>query len=699
MYPLPPQSLPQMLSVDKVIPVIQGIIADREAIRESVVSKVTPETATFGNVIQPWLDEENMNQGAETLIDMYRYAGPNKAIRDAAEEATRLMSESHAKLMRRHDLYLLVKAVADRDDSPNEECRKAVKDMLREYTNVGYGKLSSQQIERLLNARQTISQLCQEFNQNLREKTKGLWFTPDELDGVPVQEIEHRMPVGRNEVYIDLGNRADRLLVQRFAHSSATRKRLYLENEQKLWENVPLFKKVLVVRDENARLLGYKSHAEFKLQDRVAASPESVDEMLGAMRQKVLPLGKRAMEKLKTIKKTHLGSHLPPEEDEILPWDYFYYMRLLEEETQVDHEVVAEYFPLQNTVLKMLGLFASFLQLKFVPIPPEALTGSTWHEDVKGWSVWDERPEHKGEFIGYLFSDILYRDGKYKGNQNVNLQASYIKPDGSRVLPATILMCNFSPSAVTGCALLKHSEVVTLFHAFSELGHGIHDLLSRTLHTRYHAWRVPVEFGEALSTMLENWCWDKTTLHAMSCHYTTTGPEFPNQWKAQNPQASPPAERISDKLLDRLIGERNLNRALQILKQTADSIFDMTIHNPASHYELVQLDETELYNVLYEELTLRRNPEPSTWGPAHCHFGHLMSGYDAGYFAYLSAQVFAADFYETAFAANPSCQNTWDRYRRVILEAGGSRDESKIMEEFLGHLPTPNALVRSLGLQ
>lgn len=150
-------------------------------------------------------------------------------------------------------------------------------------------------------------------------------------------------------------------------------------------------------------------------------------------------------------------------------------------------------------------------------------------------------------------------------------------------------MCNFSPSAVTGCALLRHSEVVTLFHGMSptlsfatllprcggtwsdhiisELGHGIHDLLSRTSYTRYHAWRVPVEFGEALSTMLENWCWDKNMLIRMSCHYSRTGQQHLDRWRARHPQASEPAKHISEELVDRIIANRNLNRALQILKQ------------------------------------------------------------------------------------------------------------------------------------
>lgn len=403
---------------------MRRIIAGREALRDSMVYKVTPEAATFACVIQPWLEEEDASQGIEAVIDMYRYAGPDQESRDAAEEATRLMSECAARLALRHDLFRLVKAVADKDDCPDEESRKAVRDILREFTNVGHGRLSPDQIEDLLGSRKEIDRLCQDFNRNLRESKEGAWFTPGELEGVPTGETQRLTEKSRNQVFINFGKRADRLLVLRHAHIPATRKKLYLGNEQKLPENVALFKKVVLLRDQNARLLGFKSHAEFRLQHRIATSTEWVDDMLDRMGKQLLPIGRGVMDELKALKRKHLLVTCPQSgNDEIFPWDFHYYMRLLEEEGRVDQDLVAEYFPLRNTVLRMLGIFGSLLQLRFVPLPPGELSGRTWHEDVEAWSVWDSRDGHTGEFIGYLFSDILCRDGKYKGNQNVNLQA------------------------------------------------------------------------------------------------------------------------------------------------------------------------------------------------------------------------------------------------------------------------------------
>lgn len=415
-----PNPLPSLLTAAEMVQAAQRVVADRTAVRDSCAREVTPETATFANVIQPWLEEEDLNQGIEAVIEMFRYAGSTKEIRDAAEEATSLLSKSFDQFALRRDLFVLVKAVSEKDDMPNEECKTAVQDILQQFSNVGHGKLRPDEMEMLLDARNEISQLCQEFNRNLRETSESLEFSPEELDGIPKHEIERfqRAETGDN-IIIDLGKGADRLLILRHAHNAIVRKKLYIKNEQKLHENTTLFKKVVVLRDQNARLLGFRSHAEFKLQDRIATSLQSVQEMLQSLRKQVLPLGQKLIQQMKSIKRDHLAANHPLEDEEILPWDFAYYLRLLEESKKVDQEAISEFFPLQHTVQKMLGLFASFLQLRFQRLSGEELDGKLWHEDVEAWSVWDD----KGEFVGYLYSDILYRDGKYKGNQNVNLQA------------------------------------------------------------------------------------------------------------------------------------------------------------------------------------------------------------------------------------------------------------------------------------
>jgi metallopeptidase MepB len=113
-----------------------------------------------------------------------------------------------------------------------------------------------------------------------------------------------------------------------------------------------------------------------------------------------------------------------PDDDKsaIFPWDYWYYAQVAEQRLHVDPEQIAEYFPLQHVITVMLEMFSEFLQLRFCPISQGQLESSTWHEDIRAYVVWDDREASKGQFIGYLYMDLLSRDNKYKGNQNVNLQ-------------------------------------------------------------------------------------------------------------------------------------------------------------------------------------------------------------------------------------------------------------------------------------
>jgi metallopeptidase MepB len=315
-----------------------------------------------------------------------------------------------------------------------------------------------------------------------------------------------------------------------------------------------------VLRDENARLLGYASHAAFRLETRVVKTTNWVDNFLDEFEQALLPQGRREMQLL--LERRNLDH--PDSGDSMPPWDYDYYNRLVLEDFDFKHNQIAEYFPLQNTVSAMLEVFASCLQLRFTLLGPEVLVGSTWHEDVQVWSVWDEREASKGDFVGYLYTDLLWRPNKHPGSQNVNLQCGYLRRDGTRVYPATVLMCSFPRPTAAGCALLKHSEMTSLFH---ELGHGMHDLVSRTSLVRFHGHRMPPDFFEVPSVMLENWCWMKEELRQMSCHFTKVSPEFLVEWRHENHGRDSPPEKIPDELLDPLVRSRAVNRALWFLRQ------------------------------------------------------------------------------------------------------------------------------------
>ncbi|KAF4879957.1 Saccharolysin [Colletotrichum siamense] len=645
----PPQPLQPMLSADEIVPLIKRFIAEQSSIRDTLVKTISPSEACYQNVIAPIQAVDDAIQGEAGVYAMLRYSGPNELTRQAVQEAQELWSAAGGENLKRKDVYELVQAVKDKNEDLGYEERKILEDMWSQFRRAGHGALDEEQIKMYLSRRERIEELKRDFQNNLSGKGTGLWFVKDELEGVSAQEMA-RWKEEDGKMFVPL-ERGDNEAVQRYANNPETRKRMFAAYDVRLGENVPLYKEMIILRDENARMLGYKNHADFRIRERTAPSTEWVDEFLKKLIKDLLPKGRGEIERLEAKKR----SHLAVEEAEILPWDYQYYTRLLEEEANVEHELISEYFPLQHTLSSMLGLFNQFLGLEFVPVPEEDLVGKLWAENIEVWSVWEGRGERKDEFVGYLYADVIWREGKYRGNCNVNLQCSYIKGD--------------------------------------ELGHALHDLICRTKYTRFHGTRVKPDFGEAPSTMLENWCWMPDELVKMSRHYTRVDPTYAAKWKEDHDDAELPAEKIDEKLVERLVESRSLNRALWFLRQILFAKFDLDVNNKKSTDAVRELDEVKLYNDLKETLTLTKSPEKNSVG--YVQSNHLITLYDAGYF---SAHAFAADFFESNFAKDPRDPEAWDRYRHGILEYGASKQEMEFMTEFLGREPGPGALLRSLGL-
>lgn len=328
----------------------------------------------------------------------------------------------------------------------------------------------------------------------------------------------------------------------------------------------------------------------------MAKNTKTVNDFLGDLRTRLSPGGKDEIARLLALKKKDEEARGLSFDGSYYFWDNRFYDRLMiEQDYSIDENKISEYFPLQSTVTGMLKIFEELLGFVFVELGPEerakvSPTGKAediaWHEDVILFSVWDDASEGDG-FVGYLYLDLHPRKGKYGHAANFNLEPGFIQKDGSRHYPATALVCNFSKPSATKPSLLKHDEVVTLFH---ELGHGIHDLAGRTRFARFHGTSTVRDFVEAPSQMLENWCWTPSVLKALSNQYET-------------------GEKIPDDLIEKLIATKHVNGALFNLRQLHFGIFDMTIHAPASHEALQAMNLPALYNELRADICGIKGPE------------------------------------------------------------------------------------------
>ena len=298
----------------------------------------------------------------------------------------------------------------------------------------------------------------------------------------------------------------------------------------------------------------------------MAKSPETVVKFLEDLRDRAFKRRSNDIAELLSVKKAELVSSGLPVEKELYKWDIPYYTRMLKEtKYSVDQQKIAEYFPLHPTVAAMLKLFGRLFGFVFIELqddkdrarisPTGKASDLTWHEDVILYGVWNDEQEG-GEFAGYIYLDMHPRPGKYGNAQCYPIQLGFSRPDGQRHYPSTALLTNFTKPTKDKPSLLKHNEVVLLFH---ELGHGMHDLSGRCQYSRFHGAETVGDFNEAPSQMLENWCWDPASLKFLSSHFET-------------------GDALPDVMIEALVRTKHVQPALELLGRLHMCLFDMAVH-------------------------------------------------------------------------------------------------------------------------
>ncbi|KAF3139244.1 hypothetical protein TWF703_004184 [Orbilia oligospora] len=670
----------------------ESLIHDTKALIEKsrntldrLARDITPETATFENVIAPLAADENDMGLSSHILGFYQYVSSDPKIREASSEADKLLSEYSIEAGMREDIFKLVNSVAKSPPSNlTPEGRRLVEKLNTDYIRMGL-ELEGPKRDRFKEIKKELSVLSIDFSKTLNEENGGNWFTEQQLEGVPTDVINILKTDEKDGVkkYFLTYKYPDLFPTLKFDVNADVREQVFIGNENKCPDNLPRFDKTIRLRHEKAQLLGYENHAQYVLKEKMAKSPEKVNSFLGDLKSKLTEGGRAEVQKLKLLKKTDVEARGLSFDDKYYLWDHRFYDRLVrEQEFNIDENKIAEYFPLQKCVDGMLAIFERLFGLKFVQVAEDgAQVGSGergWHEDCKVYLVHDEE-SLGGEFVGYLYLDLHPREGKYGHAANFNLIPGFLREPGnstSRNYPSTALVCNFSKPTPSKPSLLKHDEVVTLFH---ELGHGIHDLVSRTIYSRFHGTNTVGDFVEAPSQMLENWCWEPEQLKELSSHYET-------------------GEPLPDDLITALIKSKHVNDGLFNLRQLHFGIFDMRVHELSLPQD-ENIDSSATYNNLRSEIAGLDGPADPKFGQGQTTFGHLMGGYDAGYYGYLWSLVFASDMYFTGFKKDPMDPKNGRRYRHEVLEKGGSRDEMESLKAFLGREPSSEAFFKELGIK
>lgn len=685
---IPPQPAPNWkITADEIITIALNVIDKSRSIDDSIASVKNPN---FGNVILPFIENENIEKGQINQLSFYQHISNNKDIRDASSKADEMFQSFGIEQGLREDVYLQFKSIYENLNNLkniDDEDKRLIKKINIQYKRNGLD-LKLEDREKIKNLRKQLSLLTVKFSKNLGEENGFLEFTKDELDGVPKDIIEQFETftiiddkTGKETKKYKMNFKYPSLFpVLTHAKLQETRKKAFIADQNKVPENENLLLEAIKIRASIAHLLGYETHSDFILEERMAKNYDSVYKFLKDLETKLKPQGIKERFKMLELKKQDLknqGKEITKDDEIYYVWDHRYYHNmLLENDYQLDDQKISEYFPMSSTIKKMLGIFEKLFNLKFLEVLDDEK--SVWHKDVQQFAVWkqlESSEKEKVEFVGWLYFDLHPREGKYNHAANFGIIPGYTSSNGTRVYPVTALVCNFSKPTATKPSLLKHNEVTTFFH---ELGHGIHDLIGKSKYSRFSGTEVSWDFVEAPSQMLEYWTWSINQLKYLSSHYLN------------------PEESLPDDLIKRLIKSKHVNGSLFNLRQLHFALFDLKLHSLKENEDIKLDDIINFWNLMREEISLVSQSDFKTKGFAS--FGHLMGGYDSGYYGYLWSQVFAADIYYTKFKNDPMNNKNGIEYRDKVLARGGTRDEIENLRDLLGREPNNKAFLEEIGI-
>ena len=659
-----PECLPALnvcLSAQEIAEETEAAIAACRA-QFDAIAAVPADARSYATVMRPWAAAEGAFMTRTASVTFPQYVAVEEAVRAAATAASKRVDEFHIERSMREDLYRAARGVADATDGTalDAEEQRFLDKVLLEFRHNGLELPEGPARARLRALRQQLADACTDFARALNEDTTALSLSAEDLAGAPADFLAGlpRDADGRFRVSMKY---PDLFGVLRHVRSEHVRRAMDEANGRRCAGNRALLADAVRMRHEAAALLGYPTHAALVLEDKMARTPGAARAFLDALRTRLVPFAQAELARLGALKEAETGTPV------LGSWDYHYYTRqLLEREWAVDAEHVRQFFALEPVTDAMLALFADVLGLAFARVPDAPV----WHADVALWAV---RDRHRGNaLLGHVYLDLFPRAGKYTHAACFNLVPGYDTGAG-RQLPVAAMVANFTRPTPDAPSLLTHDEVVTLFH---ELGHAMHDMCARVRVPRFHGTAVEGDFVEAPSQMLENWCWQEATLTRLSAHHRTGAPLPPD-------------------LAARLVRTKNVNAGLLNLRQVFFATWDLTIHGPAAP-DLSPDAIDALYAQLRAEISLV--PQPAGVWPA-ASFGHMMGGYDAGYYGYLWSQVFSADMFYSRFLPVLDAPGTvGDQYRREILQPGGSRDGMVSLKAFLGREPVQEPFLRSLGL-
>ena len=587
------------------------------------------------------------------------YVHDDEGVRTAAREAEERLQQWGVELMFRDDLYAAVSTYAETEEAADLEGEKArlLEFTLRDLRRAGH-ELEAEVRAEVKQLTQRLVELGVAFEQNISDHKDALVVTPDDLEGLPESYLDG-LAAGEEEgtLKVTLAY-PDVIPFMENARRRDLREELSFKfNTRAVEANRPILEEAVRIRARIAELFEHASWAHYQLEERMAKEPEAVEAFYADLVPPLTSAARAEIDEMTTL----LAGDTEDSDAVLQVWDWRYYdTQLRRQRYGVDPNEVAEYFPLESVLEGLLTITGDVFGLDY-----EQVERDVWHRDVRSYAV---RNRGDGELIAHFHMDLFPRENKYSHAAAFPLVPGRRQDDGSYQRPVAAIVANFTKPSSTRPSLLQHNEVETLFHEF---GHILHQVLTRAELVRFAGSATERDFVEAPSQIMEHWTWRPEVLATFARHYQT-------------------GEPIPESLVKSMVEARNLNVALSNLRQVQYGMLDMGLHGPGG--ASADLDEVHRRATAVSLLPFHEG----TFFPAS--FGHMLGGYDAGYYGYLWSEVYGDDMFSRFEDEGVTDPAVGADYRRAILEAGGSRDGMDLLKEFLGREPSNAAFLRKLGI-
>ena len=626
--------------------------------------------ASFSNVIEAL-------ESASTEVDLIsgvffnlHSAETNDDLQKLAKEISPLLTEFGNDISMDLELFSKIKMVWDSKEkfNLNAEQMMLLEKNYKSFVRSG-ALLNDEQKEVYREYSKKLSTLGLHFGDNiLKETNKFLMLieNQDELKGLPADVIEaaahtaeEKGHKGKWAFTLDYPSLVPFLT---YSENRELRKKMYIANTSKGFkgdelDNTAIIKEIAHLRHLKAELLGYKSHADFVLEERMAATPQTVEKFIDTIIDHAHAAAVAETEELIAYAKKIDGI------TDYQKWDNAYYSeKLKNEKFQISDEMLRPYFRLEKVIdgvfevaKKLYGL--SFVQRTDIPV---------YHPDVKTYEVVDENKNH----VAVFYADFHPRAGKRNGAWMTSFRGQK-KENGQNHRPHVAIVCNFTKPTPTKPSLLGFEEVATLFHEF---GHALHGMLANTQYESLSGTNVYWDFVELPSQILENWAFEKECLDLFAEHFETK-------------------EKIPAELIKKLKDSSTFLEGRSTLRQMSFASIDMAWHSrsPESINDIEDFENKVIDRI--EFLPHVKGASIST------SFGHIFSGgYSAGYYSYKWAEVLDADAFEYFKEKGIFSREVATKFKDNVLSQGGSVHPMKLYVAFRGKEPNPDALLRRAGL-